>query len=971
MGKRKQFIGRSQELAEIGQLVDAFDTTKIIYINGPGGVGKTTLLQQVAQHHASHPELQIIGIVDFADPVLRSDRSVKDALRDRLGSEHFVEYAQKLDYYAYVIAGGSSPEQTSNVEQRGAAWAEQQADMAWVECYNKLAQQLRIVVLFDTAEAVQELDFFAPLLETFQQLKNTLFLFAGRRGDDLKQALDEQESAIELIVRSVAPFSDAEAEHYFETSEVGRSLDADLRAKILLLSSGLPVLLDLSLDWIERSIPLPELLEMRLDVLQALAQPKRLDDAAVADSVRALLKLALDVPIDELRRLAIQRWQQQIMPAFRRGLVRQVLHLAEPSNLVILDMAHVYRHFDVKTLAFLLDKPETHAKELLVELRDLASVKSLPEDSYALHDEMRDMVNEYAWSLIDTNGELRRQIDQRMVQYYGRRAGELQNQVDRIDRRLEQAEGSARERFELNLQLADRERNLLMAKLELLFHTLRIDHPAGIQRAHTYYDIRETKLRRPYEKELADLAVQVINDPEFSNAFNDDDRYSVDYLRLKYALDQRRLDEAREIYTRLDRQMTGKPDQQLDLQTRLARLAELSRRPQEALEHHEQALEICNQDETLARRWKGQILNSIGRMYRLMGKFDAAVKSYEAGLALISATADDARLAAAYNNLGFVIGLTSKYERALRYCKKALEIQQRLGLQHDSGRTLNTLSIIYRSREDFTTSLGYIEQALEIFTEFKNDEWAARALCERGVTYWYTSNLEKARADLQQSLEIEQDLRTSDADPPSPNLINALHALGHIAWEEEQFDDAEKYFEECARLAEQVSDIKQAVNSLEGLVEVFYARGYLAHQSGNIAERDQYYAKAEQMAEMWSTKYAADDFPLYAGSRLRILGDIAYDRGHYQDALEYYKPAYRLIAVRGGYSRYVFEHALEHLQKRMDDLHPQLAIQWCIELQQFWGDPADEKSLAYHFPEMLDVCRIVRQGAERRDSSGQ
>jgi tetratricopeptide (TPR) repeat protein len=192
--------------------------------------------------------------------------------------------------------------------------------------------------------------------------------------------------------------------------------------------------------------------------------------------------------------------------------------------------------------------------------------------------------------------------------------------------------------------------------------------------------------------------------------------------------------------------------------------------------------------------------------------------------------------------------------------------------------------------------------------------------------------------------------------------------LGHICWELKEYDAAVDYFLRCADTAKAVSDVKQTINSLQGLVEVYYDLALQTSQAGDQAGSEAYYKRAEEHAR-WIEEYPEErySFPLYAGSRQRILGNIAYDRGDYEVALSLYKPAYEQIAARGGFSRYVLRDQLKLLRDRMERLPPDIALNWCEGLEQFWK----EKQLDQTYRGMMDVCQIVRQGIKRRQAREQ
>jgi tetratricopeptide (TPR) repeat protein len=218
--------------------------------------------------------------------------------------------------------------------------------------------------------------------------------------------------------------------------------------------------------------------------------------------------------------------------------------------------------------------------------------------------------------------------------------------------------------------------------------------------------------------------------------------------------------------------------------------------------------------------------------------------------------------------------------------------------------------------------------------------------------------LQEADADLERSYKLSKDANLTS------ELVSILHRKGHVAWELGRVEEAEEHFNESARLAVEVHDFHQAVNNLEGLVELYYDIGRKHHENKQFDLRDEWYEKAKEIAEQWKAEYEDEgfDFPLYSGSRSRILGNIAYDREKYGEALDHYLKAYPRIASRGGYSKYALTEALDLLQERIDRLPPQVALEWCDRLEAHWK----EMGLSGDFPEMLSVCEICRDNAKRR-----
>ena len=826
---------------------------------------------------------------------------------------------------------------------------------AWIKDYNDLASRRQVLILIDTVEIIQEMDVFRELLETLRTMKNTLVLLAGRRGAKLRETLVERNFGTETIfLRALDRFTFNEMRAYVQQMPMRRAIDDEMLAKIHLLSDGRPVLIDLAVEWYERELLPRELIDYPRSLLESLSDPARLQEPQRATELRIFLKVEPHQAgtLEALRQAAEKHWNESLLPKFEYQLVQQVLNLERSHNLVILYMAHIYRFFNREILCYLTGLDPAVAQGVLDELSLLTFVKPRPGEVYALHDEMRQLVNRHDWPHIDPFGTERHLIDKRMIDYYQERCTLLDQAIPAVYVEAQRA-ATAPDRQKIN----ESERQLLVAHLEMLFHTLRVDSDGGHRQVMQAFD-QGRKPHYRYERQLGELALQLLTSGEVKLHFSEGQKFENEMSRARAVLDQHNAEYARTLLLDLlDQYHDREPvSREIEVLKTLSDVVFRLGMPHEAILHLEHAQTICDRHPEEERSLKGEVLNLLGRMYRQVGNYNGASRCLYAAIDLIKAVGDERQLAAAYNNLGYTVGLTNNYPGAVRFCERALAIQERLGLTFDQGRTHNTLGMVHRGMGQFDRALDHANQAIAIFEQLGSEEWLIQVYCERGTTLWHRSQLDLARADLEHSAELAR------ARDSRNYLGNVLHALGHVAWEQGRLEEAVKLFEESSEFARQISDIRQTVNCLQGLVEVYYDMG---RSAADDTTREDYYHEAERLAEEWHKEFELSDtynFPLYSGSRLRILGDIACDRGEFAQALQFYKEAYNRIAVRSGYSRYVLPAQLKHLDQRLDALPPILALQWCDEIEDYWmylGRTAE-------FPEMVTFCAEARTRARDR-----
>lgn len=930
------FVGREGELIQIEKLIKESGTRQVVCIHGPGGIGKTRLLEEVYERYARMEGMPLLvaDIIDFDDRSLHLSENVERRIARRLGEKAFEPYFRALLDWRKMEAAGVSLEALEQQEER--------IRQTLVDNFNQVSSRQRVVLRFDTTDKDKlEEEIWNRLTTFILATKNVLFILAGRDAKDLWLSLQPQLGQDAKLIE-LKPLTTEAGEQYLEQKQhlLHTTLGPDLAQKLLFLAGGRPILIDLAVEWLSRDLPRDWMTEKSLEELKSLP-PVEMD-------------------------------QQQ--KDFEIHLVFRITQMRTPMDRLTLDMSHIYP-INPKMIVDLLTVSETEANALFNDAKTYAFVKTLPDGHISLHDEMRRMVNEYVWPEVDKEEDRRRRVSKLATEYLRREIQTTTNRSRQLATEQEKArqEGNAQAELDAFTTRETLERELWTLKEQLVFHTLFANTKEGVKTFVEVFDEATKRNRLSFQKLLLQQT------ENFKKEFTEAEKYEVEIRRVVYLLNERRTAEAKQILDTLMIKYADGDRREVDMLTRLANYAQLSGNLTEAINYLEKALAICEAQPEIMKAWGGTVLNTMGLMHRLMGKWEQAATYYRRGIDLIGEVGDEARLAAGYNNLGYVIGLQKSYDSARVYCQRAMAMQERLGLRYDSGRTHNTLGIIYRGKQDYLTSVKHTNQALSIFQEFEDKEWVAKAYCERGITRWHIGELQEADADLEKSYQIylETGLRAE--------LVNILHGRGHVVWElwkakleeteqylesvksNQQVEMAAQYFRESAEIGRQVLDPRQTVNSLEGLVELYYDVGYEYHKQGNTEKRDEWYDKAEEMAAQWKEEFEDQGyyFPLYSGSRIRILGNIAYDRGDYETSLQRYLEAYPRIASPWGYSRYMLPEALIWLQERIDRLLPQLALEWCDRIQEYW----EEKKLDRDFPEMISVCEIGRDNAKRRTVS--
>ncbi len=459
LSSRIGLVDRDRELEAIREAISMVPEPCVLYFVGPGGVGKTRLLEEVAnlQGRVKVPFLWS-GIIDL----YHSD------YHSRIGLQESVIRA--LDpsgkYFGVYNAARDRLAERRSVGMTGAL-LEQQAetlDELFIEDYNTLAEHSRLVLAFDTIEAfeyesdpVQEICRIEEegagtrswLISQIPKLKNTVVLLAGRPVGKLTGYFERQLAKAKVVYQEfhITGLTEAETEEYFnaltaqQASRTGmrvEPLSPELRKRLWRITEGRPIRLALAFDLSLRgrvenlftaSTPQFETFETDEFLVHEILETDKL-------TKRLLFYLALA----------------------RKGLDPELLHYLEP--------------------AWTIEECNKH----LSEMEDLSFTKRRPDtEALFLHDELYELFDRY--SPLRTQEETG-EILGKILAYYRAKVSSLQQ-------RLENTQDARERQKVLN--------DLQAWQIRLLYYELEADPWRGFEEN---YEIWSDQALRTYEADF-------------------------------------------------------------------------------------------------------------------------------------------------------------------------------------------------------------------------------------------------------------------------------------------------------------------------------------------------------------------------------------------------------------------------------------------------------------------------------------
>ncbi|MFX1253571.1 MAG: tetratricopeptide repeat protein [Promethearchaeota archaeon] len=238
------------------------------------------------------------------------------------------------------------------------------------------------------------------------------------------------------------------------------------------------------------------------------------------------------------------------------------------------------------------------------------------------------------------------------------------------------------------------------------------------------------------------------------------------------------------------------------------------------------------------------------KLYGFLGKFDAMLRSAEAGLKLIEQAFREPEIPvnkyiqlqnhkmALLRETGRIYLEWGKYDEALTAFQKGIKTAQDRNHAESISTFLNFIGRVYDAKNDLTTALAYYKQALEIAE--KNDllKKISTSLNNIATIYHLKGDFENAIKHLEQGLLIEEKL----GDLQSKMI--RINNMAQIFREQGKYEKALQFYEEALKIAETFGDLPKKASFLYNIGGLFYD-----YDQKNISTALKYYSQASQLFE--------------------------------------------------------------------------------------------------------------------------
>lgn len=867
------FIGRTREIKIFEDWLADPTSPWILYFHDAladpekkGGIGKTWLLRKCIElTRERHPDIALIN-ADFFNIDDRQGITIARQVIERL-HELAPAWSPSTSLELFTEYSGSPEPNTELAAFRSRLSAALTADLHALD--QLLHRSGRYVLLFfDTFELIEKNPVIASLDLTHVFPDNYQFehigaVIAGRNAIDWN---DLNWKGRESEVRSVtiAPFSRDEMIAYMHSRAYDElNVHSNEAQQLYERTEGRPILIGLVADvLIYQATTLEELLDF----------PPRV---------------------------------------FEARLVTKINDLVNPTNWIILFMAHAYHRFNVSLLDWILKKAHLHAlvqeaqyEKILEDLLGLSFVRrSTTGNDFVLHDEMRKLVLKYCWSIQDTNRSYRMEISRSAISYY-------ENGL---------------------VQKAKNDPLAQTYTIEMLYHKLYLDLETGLQEL-------EKLFAEALDLWLTAYAHSLLQESElFFEEMSSGQRYRLLLLRAALLKQEEKSDLALEIYKQIETEADSEwlAVNQAALFYGLGDcLLELSR--------FSEAIDYLTKSQSLEKAQgnvekSADILGLLGYICRRQGEQEQAVRYYQESIKGWKSIKNMREYANILNSLGYVFRLQGKIEDALQYCKLALSIREKLfneekAPQASIGFSHSTLGIVYHYNKDYTQAEYHFKQALEIYRRVGNNHGTMQMYHRFGQIEMSRDNLEKAREWFQ---VVEDSLIGTDLEVQTMNLMRQ----GLLYIKMGNYNDAIERFEKAHATASRMRDNFQIA---ESLIE----RGRATALAGDAESGLAYLDQGLELARNYR-------FYALLGRAEYLLGDINLKTANYVTAFTHYAQSCHYSAL---YNSVRFTSVRNDLNTILLNL-PVTELPRIIEtMLNYWH----EQNLEEAYPELPNMCETLK-----------
>ena len=764
MSRRVGFIGREEELKTVSTLINQKNSKHILFIEAPGGVGKTRLLQEIERIYKERTDVIIGDIIDRDNHILFSIKILKESIIKKLGNQHFKEYLELEREFSESFISHNTYVKMKKV---------------FIDSFNDLVKDKKFLIFIDTAEKITKSKFWKDSIDLVSQLNNFVVIISGREITINQRHKNRIKNFLSTI--HLKEFTESDGKLYFEKKselENIKPLPEPLLECLVMLSNGKPILLDLTAEWILES------------------GSRDAPEEFIANVLNLDLTNCMTFVEYEMEKFLYQKQKE-----FEKSLVIHYENISDTTQQIITLLTYIPL-LNLEMLTYIWE--DENLIEAFNKTSEFVFVKNLQNGYITLHDEMRRLLNTHVIPRIDSDGRRREHYIIKIIPYFEKRVKELKAELKE----------TKVEDYTLLFKLKRELNSNIIHLIKNLFSINKFSDKAMTILSEEFFNAHYRN-NFPLMKEL-------ITSTDASKIAL---KEKVSYVRMKaksLSIENKN-EEAKALIEEckksnkayLDEIDIGRLDNMLaGINTSIGDLLEAKTNQLNAF----RIFKKYNLITSLA-----PCSNHLGVIHKNMGCLDKAIEYHKKALKYGKESLSKVFRGYIFNHLAEIFRERGEYSNALENALTAKELWRKGKALKASVRGDITLGNIYRDKGAYTTAYEYYMIAKDELNEDEYLEETLNLYINMGKFYWFryedTQNEKFLKEAKRISLKAE---KLSRDNYHNTELVQVLSHLSNIYWDENNRVKARENLEEFYVLSKEHSLSYFTVDAILGFAEFDY-----------------------------------------------------------------------------------------------------------------------------------------------------
>jgi len=264
---------------------------------------------------------------------------------------------------------------------------------------------------------------------------------------------------------------------------------------------------------------------------------------------------------------------------------------------------------------------------------------------------------------------------------------------------------------------------------------------------------------------------------------------------------------------------------------------------------------------------------NIGLCQSKMSRIDEALATLRKALELYQANGDHLGAAAALNSISIALHRTGELQTSVEYSLQAIAESEKAGNEVSVAQANTNLGNTYKDLGNLRGAVQCLQKALETTRKLHMDRQSAWIMNNLGGVYYQQNDAELALSYHLQSLAIKEKQKDSDPADLASSTMNVGLDYQSLA-----------NFPKAAAAYDRVMELTTPTTAPGLRAITLFNYGELRRRQNQLAQAKEKLTAAMKEAERLSDRSTA--------SQARItLGEIAFDEGHFEEALKLGEPA--------------------------------------------------------------------------------